>query len=557
VRNGAAVAVVAAVVGLGVVAGPSASAGTPAPVGGGSSAAVAAPASAGTPATARDRGASVVATSAGRLRGTTSRTGTRTFLGVPFARPPVGALRWRAPRPVTPWHGVRAATSVRSRCVQPPSLDPAAIGLVGAEDCLYLNVHAPARRPGERLPVMVWVHGGSALVGAGSDVDPARLAETGRVVVVTVNYRLGPFGFLAGPALSAENPRRVSGNYGLLDVLAALRWVQRDVAAFGGDPRRVTAFGESAGGVMINQLLTSPLARGLLRGAIVQSGPLTIRPDGLAAAEQSGTTYATAVGCPGTGAAVAACLRAAPAATVLGPWASRSWGSVVDGVVLPEQPLDAMAAGRYLRIPVVQGVNHDEATLGIAERFDRRGTPLTADIYPFALLYLFGDKAGSVLAEYPLSGYGSPGEALSAVATDGGFSCSSVRDMTNLAQRTRVYGYEFDDPDAPLRPGDDDVSFPLGSYHTAEIQYVFGTATSGTFTPAQRALSRRIMGYWTSFARYGVPLAAGGPDWRPFDARNAASPGIHRLAPRGAPARPPFAADHHCAFWAAYAGGQP
>jgi para-nitrobenzyl esterase len=489
----------------------------------------------------------VVATHAGLVRGAVTGRGTGRFLGVPFARPPVGALRWRPPREVTPWRGVRPATSFGSRCVQPPSAD-ATSGLLGSEDCLYLNVYTPAHRPSERLPVMVWVHGGSAITGAGQDVDPTRLAEAGHVVVVTVNYRLGPFGFLSNAAL--DEPGAASGNYGVQDVLAALRWVRRDVAAFGGDPRRVTAFGESAGGVMINQLLTSPRAEGLFHRAIVESGPLTQTIDDLPAAEQKGATYAAAAGCTGTGPAVAACLRAAPAAQLLTAAAGRGWGGVVDGTVLPQQPLDAMAAGRVMRVPVIEGVNHDEATIGIADRFDHKDGPLTAAIYPWALLYLFGDKAGWVQLEYPLSNYATPGAALSAVTTDGGFSCSAQRDATNLARRNRTYLFEFDDPDAPRRPGDEDVSFPLGSYHTAEIQYVFGAAP-GRFTPAQLALSHRIQRSWTTFARSGVPRDDA-PAWQPFD---PAAPSAHRLSPAGAPVRPAFPVDHHCAFWAAYAGG--
>jgi len=522
-------AVLAAVAGLSLPALPSAAA-----------------APAGTGAGARQSGV-VVATHAGKVRGSDAGHGTRRFLGIPFAQPPVGALRWRAPREVTPWRGVRPATSFGSRCVQPPS-ESATSGLLGAEDCLYLNVYTPSHRPWERLPVMVWVHGGSAITGSGQDVDPTRLAEAGHVVVVTVNYRLGPLGFLSNAAL--DEPGAASGNFGMLDVVAALRWVRRDVAAFGGDPRRVTAFGESAGGVMINQLLTSPEATGLFHRAIVESGPLTLALDDLPAAEEKGAEYATAAGCPGTGAAVAACLRAAPAAQLLAAASGRSWGGVVDGAVLPQQPLAAMAAGRFMHVPVIQGVNHDEATIGIADRFDRKDGPLTAAIYPWALLYLFGNKAGWVQLEYPVTNYATPGAALSAVTTDGGFSCSSLRDATNSARGNRAYFFEFDDPDAPRRPGYEDVSFPLGSYHTAEIQYVFGAAP-GVFTPAQAALSRRIQRYWTTFARSGVPRAEG-PAWRPFD---AAAPSAHRLSPAGAPARPAFAVDHHCAFWTAYASG--
>jgi para-nitrobenzyl esterase len=499
-------------------------------------------------------------TRAGWVRGLAGPGGTEQFLGLRYAQPPVGSLRWRPPQQVRSWLGVQPATTFGDRCVQPPSLNGTSGGLVGSEDCLYLNVYVPRRLRAERLPVMVWVHGGSALVGAGSDTDPTTLARVGRVIVVTINYRLGPLGFLAAPGLSAEEPDRTSGNYGVQDVIAALRWVRDDIPAFGGDPRRVTAFGESAGGVMINNLLTSPSAAGLFQRAIIESGPLTLTLDALPAAERAGSSYATAVGCPvnGSGGAggssgsdVAACLRSKSPAQVLAPWSTRSWGGNVDGKTLPTQPLDAIAAGRFTRIPVIEGSNRNEASIGIADAFDRKGGPLTAGAYPFVLGYLFGYKANLVQAEYPVTAYPSPDQALVAATTDGGFSCSALRDQTDLSRATRTYAYEFDDPQAPVPPGYQGLSFPLGSYHTAEIQYVFASDPAN-LTSSQLALARRIQEYWTTFARFGRPAAVGAPLWARF---NAGHPAVHKLSPgpAGDGAVTSFAAAHHCPFWAKYA----
>jgi para-nitrobenzyl esterase len=226
---------------------------------------------------------------------------------------------------------------------------------------------------------------------------------------------------------------------------------------------------------------------------------------------------------------------------------------VVDGRTLPTQPLDAIAAGRFTRIPVIEGVNHDEASIGIADAFDRKGGPLTAAAYPLVLDYVFGAKAAMVLAEYPANRYPSPDQAVTAATTDGGFSCPALRDQTNLSRGTRVYGYEFDDPQARVPAGYEGVSFPLGAYHTAEIQYVFA-ADPVKFSPSQWALARRIQSYWTSFARTGRPVAPALP-WPRFEAE-------HTTERRLAPGRDrnlvgtSFAVDHHCEFWARYAAAQ-
>ena len=285
--------------------------------------------------------AAQVKTSAGLLEGEASADGAvRAYKGVPFAAPPVGALRWQAPQPPAPWSGVRKAVKFGARCEQGPIFGDMIFRDEPSEDCLYLNVWTPAAKPDDRLPVMVWIHGGGFQAGSASEPrqDGERLARKG-VVVLTVNYRLGVFGFFAHPELTAESPHKASGNYGLLDLVAALRWVQANVAAFGGDPRNVTIFGESAGSFAVSALMASPLAQGLFHRAIGESGaffttgPQPLAPRSLAASEEQGRKFAT-----GLGAESLAALRAKPAADVLQaalktqPW----FAPGIDGHVLPQ-----------------------------------------------------------------------------------------------------------------------------------------------------------------------------------------------------------------------------
>src|SRR3984957_11325809 len=275
----------------------------------------------------------VVTTTGGTLRGTMAGR-TDAFLGIPYAAPPVGPLRWRPPQPAAPWTGIRAATAFAPHCPQPPS----GFGVASAsENCLYLNVFIPAgaRHDGRGLPVMVWIHGGSFLVGESNDYIPAGLVHRG-VIVVTVNYRLGALGFLADSAL-ASHSGGPSGDYGLMDQQAALRWVRANIGQFGGNRRNVTIFGESAGGLSVLSQLASPGARGLFAKAIVESGAYDLDPQSLAQAETSGSTFATKLGCDtGTGAQVAACLRTVPAAQIVSAEPLTGYRPDVDGAALTQ-----------------------------------------------------------------------------------------------------------------------------------------------------------------------------------------------------------------------------
>src|SRR6266852_5987883 len=368
-------------------------------------------------ATAEER-EPAVATSDGRVRGTSS-DGVDRFLGIPYGAPPVGNLRWRPPQPHGRWRGVRDATAFANHC--PQLVSP--FGLASTtEDCLYLNVFRPARddqegdegrRRGDdeghegRLPVMVWIHGGGLLVGESDDYDPVRLVRHG-VIVVTINYRLGVLGFLAHPALTAESPDHASGNYGLMDQQAALRWVQRNIARFGGDPRRVTIFGESAGGLSVHSHLASPLSAGLFHHAIVESGAYALTQPSLAAAEAQGTAVARAAGCS---AQTASCLRAAPVATLLAALTVPTVVPDVDGKVLTQTIQAAFTSGSFNRVPVIEGSNHDEWRLFVALNIDLVTGPLTPAQYTGAIAVTLGVPLGTAAllgSFYPLAGYPSP-----------------------------------------------------------------------------------------------------------------------------------------------------
>ena len=306
----------------------------------------------------------------GSLHGATAGPVT-SFKGVPFAAPPTGDLRWKPPQAPAKWTGVREATSYSPSCMQ--MRRAAAVGTNGdSEDCLYLNIWAPAdAKPGQKLPVMVWIHGGAFTGGSGTAAiyDGTHFAERG-VILVTVNYRLGRLGFFAHPALTAENPSGPLGNYGLMDNIAALKWVKANIAAFGGDPGNVTAFGESAGGILVNFLMAAPEAKGLFAKAISESGfgrngGVPIRGDAARTGEKIGVAYATAQGVMGSGADAAKALRALSAAELSKPVSGLadpgSPSPMVDGVVVPEAPWAAFAAGREAKVPYIAGGNSYEA----------------------------------------------------------------------------------------------------------------------------------------------------------------------------------------------------
>jgi para-nitrobenzyl esterase len=491
---------------------------------------------------------SVVTTADGAVRGQ-AVAATDEFLGIPYAAPPVGALRWQPPQPAAPWHGVRPATSYAPHCPQPSST----FGLAStSEDCLYLNVFTPASNKAHNLPVMVWVHGGSLLTGESNDYDPAELVRHG-VVVVTINYRLGALGFLADAAL-ASRPGGPSGNYGLMDQQAALRWVQRNIRGFGGDPGDVTLFGESAGGLSTLAQLASPGARGLFQRAIVESGTYQLTQQPLAAAEAAGQAFAAKAGCASTASAstasaknTAACLRGLPVSTILADENPAGYTPDIDGAVLTQSVKSALARGQFNRVPVVIGTNHDEYRLFVAV-YQFLGQRVTAANYQSMIASTLGVSAaiaGKIAVQYPLSRYPSPPLALGAVGTDAIFACHALTAEESLARYVPTYAYEFNDESAPqlfLPP----VGFPYGAAHASELPYLFSQTTVARpvpFTKAQQQLAAAMKQDWTNLAKTGIPA----PGWPKF---TNGSQQMLSLVPPTPQVETDFAAQHHCAFWA-------
>jgi para-nitrobenzyl esterase len=495
---------------------------------------------AGTP---RTTDPAVVRVSDGALKGQVSGDG-RTFVGIPYAAPPVGPLRWRAPQAPAPWTGTRDATRPGNRC--PQSFLDAGQASSTTEDCLFLNVWTPVPTA-PRLPVMVWFHGDGFTTGSGSDYDAGLLVRKGHVVVVTINYRLGPLGFLAVPGLAAEASDHSAGMYWLQDQQAALRWVRRNIAAFGGDAGNVTIFGESAGGQSVCYHLASPLSAGLFERAITESGPCADRTQTSAAAQATGAHFAQQVGCADP-ATVLTCLRAQPVNTLIdarvgGPTDIERWSPSVDGVELKDQVAGAISSGAFNHVPTIEGTNHDEYRLFVALFYDDRQAPVTAAQYATAIQAAFGGRSQQVQEQYPLTSYASPSLALSTVLTDAVFSCRALAADRALAASVPTYAYEFADPNAPpLLP---DPVMPMGASHASELAYVFPRPQS-KLTPAQRALSDLIVGYWTTFAAGGVPGGRAAPAWPRY---TAASDQFMELTPDGPRPASGFAVDHRCSFW--------
>lgn len=492
----------------------------------------------------RNGGAPVVRLHDGAVRGT-QEDGYRTFEGIPFAAPPVDELRFRPPRPVRPWRGTLDATAPRSQCAQLSNGTGNATTV--DEDCLYLNVTTPARRRsllGGR-PVMVWIHGGSFLTGTGGNYDAARLATRGDVVVVTVNYRLGPLGFLAQEDLSAEDPRFRSGSYALLDQQAALRWVQRNIRAFGGDPRRVTIFGESAGASSVCANVVSPTARGLFDRAIAQSYSCTTDVATLPEAEGVGAEVAEAVGCADAD-VVPACLRQVDTSALLDAWPGGRM--VAGGAALPRQARDAFATGGANRVDLVHGNTLDENRLFVPLDY---GTALTSEQYVAAVTRAFGPDAPAVLDRYPVSAYASPIIALSTVFSDANSplsTCAHVDayDVTDRVRGTRVYAYQFQDRTAdPLIPLLGDQS---GAAHATELPFLFPGLFGDGLSAEQEVLSEAMVDYWTNFATYGVPFGRGLPRWPEY--RSPRDVLTFDIDSAGGIDREDVAAAANCDFWA-------
>jgi len=477
------------------------------------------------------------------------------FLGVPYAAPPVGALRWKRPTAPTPWTQTIQTTSFGHFCPQGLSeLSPGG----GDEDCLYLNVYAPSNvTPSSNLPVMVWIHGGGLTTGSGQEYDATSLVQTGNVVVVTLNYRLGVLGFLAHPALALEDrTHHSSGNYGTLDQQFALAWVRANIGNFGGNPGSVTIFGESAGGQSVITQLYSPLA-GKLHAAIIESGAYARSYPTQAAAQADGTGFGDALSCPSQ--TDATCLRALTAAQLVAAQDGAAGDNEpiipnVDGWVLTQQPFQAIAAGQFQHVPVIDGSNHDEYRLFVSENdleFEPNG--YTPAQYTALVDGLAGSFAPQVLAQYPLRAYPSPNYAISAVATDYAFSCGALLLDALLANYTNVYAYEFNDINPPniLLPPDPEMT--IEDSHAIELDYLWPTFRNITldlgpavFTPQQQQLGAGMQAAWTSFARYGRPLNPRGGAWSPYSVAQHAF--VSLVAP-SQQTETNFYDFHQCGFW--------
>jgi para-nitrobenzyl esterase len=498
--------------------------------------------------------AGVVPTDEGPVRGAETPA-VKEYLGIPYAAPPVGELRWRPPQPHARWRGPLDATHFGNHCPQTSSFAGVAST---SEDCLYLNVYVPndgpGRGPAKRRPVMVWIHGGGFTAGESDDYDPTRLVQQG-VVVVTLNYRLGALGFLAHPALSAESGDHSSSNYGLMDQQAALRWVQRNIANFGGNASNVTIFGESAGGLSVYAQLASPLAAGLFQQAIAQSGSYAMALQSLSQAEASGVALAKSLGCSDEKTA-AACLRAAPVSKILANQTTDNGFSIVppvDGHILPRSLDAAFQSGEFNRVPVIEGTTHDEFTLFYKLAVEDIFGVLPPFDYPFVVnafvsaLHLHA-TAAEVLFHYPLNAYGeSVGRAVSAFATDVVFSCPARRAAQAMSQFVPTFQYELKDPNVPqvfLPP----ASFPYGAYHSSDVLFLFDSPTRGhaPLSPDEERLAEAMVGYWTQFARTADPNSASTPKWSPYEVGTEA---LQSLAPPTPVTETEFAGDHKCGFW--------
>ncbi len=461
-----------------------------------------------------------VRTTSGVVAGAVAN-GVVSWKGVPYAAPPVGDLRWRAPRPVAPWTGVRAATEHAHDCMQLPfPSDAAPLGTPPAEDCLYVNVWAPEKPSSAKLPVMLWIHGGGFVNGGSSPsvYDGSAFARRG-VVLVSLNHRLGRFGFFAHPALTRESGNEPTGNYGYLDQVAALRWVKDNVAAFGGDPGNVTIFGESAGGGSVNTLVVSPLARGLFHKAIVQSGGGRaggiMAPRTLAEAEAVGVAFAKVAGVTGDDAAALAALRKLPPADLvrgmnlmtMGQQRDTYAGPMIDGKVVIEEPETAFRAGRQAKVPYLVGANNRE--FGFMPL-----PPAAVD----GMLARFGAEKDAVVAAYDPEKTGNKGEIGVGVMSDGAM-VEPARLLARLASAAGqpTYAYRFSYVASSAR------NTVAGALHATEIPFVFETvrAKYGEATSSEdEALAAAANAYWVAFARTGDPNGEGRPRWPAYSAKD-------------------------------------
>lgn len=472
-------------------------------------------------------GAQQVQTTGGLVKGVSAPDGSfRIFKSIPYAAPPVGEFRWQAPRPAAAWQGVRDATEFGPRCLQGQIFADIVFRDL-SEDCLTLNIWTPARGAGDRLPVMVWIHGGGFQAGAGAEPrhDGEAFARK-NIVLVSINYRLGVFGFFSHPELTRESGRNASGNYGMLDQVAALRWVRDNIAAFGGNPGNVTIFGESAGSFAVSGLMASPLAHGLFHKAIGESGAFftartgTLGLKALADSEQQGVGFAAALGAQSL-----ADLRRKSGDEVLKaslktqPWFAPN----IDGYFLAEDVHSIFAAGKQAHVPLLAGWNADEVRGGVILGKQRP----TAASFADSTRKRFGEMADAVLKAYPAANDAEALESAAALASDLfiGHSTWKWLEMHKKTGKAPVFRYSFDRkipvPQGHTVNGMPATSRDIGARHAGEIEYVFGTLEASLpkvpWEPTDRKLSDAMTTYWANFARSGDPNGSGLPRWSRYD----------------------------------------
>jgi para-nitrobenzyl esterase len=480
------------------------------------------------------------------------RDGVVQFRGIPYAAPPVGNLRWRPPQPHAKWAATLDAVSFGDTCVQnqpglfaKPSL---------TENCLYLNVYTPgnyASKP-EHRGVLVWFYGGAMTAGESNDYDGTKLAKMGDTVVVTVNFRVGFLGFFAQSALDGEG--HAFGNYGTMDQQFALRWIQRNIAKFGGDPKRVTIFGQSGGATAVMTDLVSPTAAGLFQRLINESGThITATP--LPAAEARGAALVTKAGCA-QAPDVMQCMRALTPLQILSLGLPTPNFFVLDGNIITGDPYEQYKSGKFNHVPIMTGLVADEQAFFLPEISGGPPVPLTvSDLNDF--VNSFGtENAAGINKVYPLESYPSPSEAEIAMA-EGSKACIARTFDREWSQYVPVYAYRFDDETAPsyFPP----VSYPTRAFHTSELEYLFvlfhgGQGTPHPLNPAQTHLSDQMVAYWSTFARTGNPNNALDPRWQPYsaasdDVLSLREPKPQMMTGYGAQNNLPHHMHNACSFW--------
>lgn len=495
----------------------------------------------------------VVATHDGLVRGTAGN-GVREWKGIPYAAPPSGARRWAMPADPAPWSGIRDAARFSSACPQVVRFNLTEAS--DDEDCLYLNVAVPVALPrgANKHAVLIWIHGGAYVGGAANLYPLDYLARTANVVVVSINYRLGVFGLMPHPAFAAAH----NGALAFEDQRRAMRWVQQNIVAFGGDPGNVTIAGESAGASSVCIHLTSPTqSAGLFHKAIIQSVGCALRQRTVAEGYSAGLALAEAVGCADAATALD-CLRSRPvpqllaAQTALAARMGRAFAPSVGSDSVPQQPADALASGNFVRVPIINGGLRDEMRLYVG--YDHvGGAPVTPQNYADKLRALYGDNTAAVLARYPLSDFSSAPAALGTVMSDfmpGGplTNCLFLRTAQLASKYVPVYQYEFTDRAAP--PVMPDPGFDMGAVHSAELPYQFPRFTNKSIfdgpdlAPGSQRLAGQMAAYWGAFARTGRPRVRGLPAWNRFRSDRA----VMRLDPARLGEFDAGTA-HRCAFW--------